>query len=471
MSAHAACVYCGTHVPEQAIVCPSCHSPVAKVQCQRCRRESVAGALECACGAPLDGAARQGAPCPRCRGASTLTLRQITADCAFLECARCAGVLASAPAWGALIDGAGAGDPRFAGVGAPAERPLTLEQTLPLVTCPACRREMDRIAFAGRTKISIDVCGVHGIWFDGGELGKVLAVVQYKNTHDGELPPPSGAGGTLDPQERREQILQSMGISDPQYALRRAPIHVRDRFDANRVAGRVAFIAGGVEAEAAYSLLKAAASGANVAAEWARRRGGGEGGPALPTVGGGRELPPLRCLYCGTSHAEAATECPRCRTPVARVFCTACGSRVAAGEERCHCGAPLLAPASQGEPPCPRCKSALEAVRLDATTTAHRCVRCLGAFFDIHDWSTLVDQTVAGAPLALASFTPLPPGRELPRAVVMAGAMCPRCRSPMERVTFAGSSRVVVDVCSLHGIWLDAGELVALCAFVRHGAA
>ncbi len=336
-------------------------------------------------------------------------------------------MLTSAPAWGELIERASQNDPRFVGIGGFSGKTLTLEQLLPFVSCPGCKREMDRIAFAGRTKISLDVCTVHGIWFDSGELGKVLGILHFKNTHGGDLPPPSRAGGELDTQARREQVLESMGISDPLYNVRRRPLTVRHGFSTDRVAGRVALLAGGFEGAAAYELLKAAASGASVAAEWAFRRGG-DSGPASSRAGSstGPALPPLRCLYCGTSHAEAATECLRCRTPIARVFCTACGSRVAAGEERCHCGAPLLAPAAKGELPCPRCKCALDLIRLDGKTTAHRCVRCLGAFFDIHDWSTLVDQTVAGAPLALASFTPLPPGRELPSATVMAGALRPR---------------------------------------------
>lgn len=471
MNESAACIYCGTRLPVQALACPSCHSQVTRTRCKQCAREWVAGTVACACGARLEGVVAAGAPCPRCEGASALTLRQPSPECSFLECRRCGGALTSAPTWGELIERASQNDPRFVGVGGFGDKALTLAQLLPFVSCPGCKREMDRIAFAGRTRISLDVCTLHGIWFDGGELGKVLGILHFKNTHGGDLPPPSRAGGELDTQARREQVLQSMGIADPLYDLRRPPLAIRHGFSPDRVAGRVALLAGGFEGAAAYELLKAVASGASVAAEWALRRGSG-GGPALSatTSSTGPALPPLRCLYCGTSHPEAATECVRCRTPIARVFCTACGSRVAAGEERCHCGAPLSAPAAKGELPCPRCKCALDPLRLDGKTTAHRCVRCLGAFFDIHDWSTLVDQTVAGAPLALASFTPLPPGRELPSATLMAGARCPRCTSPMERITFAGTSRVVVDVCSLDGIWLDAGELVALCAFVRAGA-
>jgi len=40
----------------------------------------------------------------------------------------------------------------------------------------------------------------------------------------------------------------------------------------------------------------------------------------------------------------------------------------------------------------------------------------------------------------------------------------------MERVRFAGHAFLLVDVCAVHGIWLDAGELVSLVNFVKQRA-
>ena len=37
----------------------------------------------------------------------------------------------------------------------------------------------------------------------------------------------------------------------------------------------------------------------------------------------------------------------------------------------------------------------------------------------------------------------------------------------MDRVTFGAQSSIVVDICNLHGIWVDAGELVEAVTFVR----
>jgi Zn-finger nucleic acid-binding protein len=45
--------------------------------------------------------------------------------------------------------------------------------------------------------------------------------------------------------------------------------------------------------------------------------------------------------------------------------------------------------------------------------------------------------------------------------------LCPVCAETMERIEFADMSLVDVDVCALHGIWLDAGELAEVVARAR----
>jgi Zn-finger nucleic acid-binding protein len=46
---------------------------------------------------------------------------------------------------------------------------------------------------------------------------------------------------------------------------------------------------------------------------------------------------------------------------------------------------------------------------------------------------------------------------------------CPTCSQLMNRKNFGGSSGIVVDVCSLHGTFFDAGELPRVLDFVRRG--
>jgi len=73
----------------------------------------------------------------------------------------------------------------------------------------------------------------------------------------------------------------------------------------------------------------------------------------------------------------------------------------------------------------------------------------------------------AGERSPLAAFVPLPPGKELPAAVLLGQVPCPRCRGATDRITFGVRSKVVADVCARHGIWFDAVEIVRAAQFVR----
>lgn len=46
---------------------------------------------------------------------------------------------------------------------------------------------------------------------------------------------------------------------------------------------------------------------------------------------------------------------------------------------------------------------------------------------------------------------------------------CPVCRKLMNRVNFAHSSHVIVDVCKEHGTWFDKDELRRTIEFIRAG--
>ena len=46
---------------------------------------------------------------------------------------------------------------------------------------------------------------------------------------------------------------------------------------------------------------------------------------------------------------------------------------------------------------------------------------------------------------------------------------CPECHRLMNRVNFARSSGIIMDVCRPHGVWLDRGELERVVGFVDAG--
>jgi Zn-finger nucleic acid-binding protein len=59
-----------------------------------------------------------------------------------------------------------------------ATRMNPLDQPLHYVRCPSCRELMNRRNFGKTSGIIVDECHRHGIWFDAGELPRILAFVQ-----------------------------------------------------------------------------------------------------------------------------------------------------------------------------------------------------------------------------------------------------------------------------------------------------
>ncbi len=94
----------------------------------------------------------------------------------------------------------------------------------------------------------------------------------------------------------------------------------------------------------------------------------------------------------------------------------------------------------------------------------HECRACGGAFVDERSYCAMLDAVVAGESLELGRFVPLPPGKERP---LLGLVSCPTCGAEMDRARFGARSSLVIDVCSAHGIWLDATELVSLVEVFR----
>jgi Zn-finger nucleic acid-binding protein len=52
------------------------------------------------------------------------------------------------------------------------------EQPIRYVKCPACGDLMNRKNFGGSSGIVVDVCAKHGVWFDQGELPRIMKFVE-----------------------------------------------------------------------------------------------------------------------------------------------------------------------------------------------------------------------------------------------------------------------------------------------------
>jgi uncharacterized protein len=168
------------------------------------------------------------------------------------------------------------------------------------------------------------------------------------------------------------------------------------------------------------------------------------------------------CLLCGND-GEAGKACATCAVAMPRVICS-CGELTGVAVARCpRCSASL----DGGEPhayACPRCASQLTVVGIDLTTNVQCCEGCHGLFVPARAWHLLMGREDLVASLTARLPTTGERTRTDPRLVG-----CPQCSAEMDRMRFAATSKVVIDVCpQQHGVWLDAGELSTATDYARH---
>ena len=194
--------------------------------------------------------------------------------------------------------------------------------------------------------------------------------------------------------------------------------------------------------------------------------------PSREDLAGGLGAGPQRCPYCGRAR-EIGRPCAACGFEPPFVPCGSCRRLVAEHMEQCVCGVPRVVwNEAGGAGPCVRCRTDLSRAPVEETS-AHLdvCGKCLGCFVRTRDLAELFDRAEAGTEVRLPGALEPAPGQAPSQPDRLQLVTCPHCRREMDRTRFAQRASLVVDVCPVHGMWLDAGELQGLLAFVKDRAA
>jgi Zn-finger nucleic acid-binding protein len=170
------CPVCGAPVASGLPRCSYCRAPLASVHCAGCFALNTADAVHCiGCGQklglePLDLASEYA--CPACRA----PCRAFAAGAGRLsECTTCGGQFVEH----ALLEELLERRELFRVVTrAPAPRANPLVHPVVYLKCPVCETVMNRNNFGGTSGVVVDVCPHHGVWFDPGELPRILEFVQ-----------------------------------------------------------------------------------------------------------------------------------------------------------------------------------------------------------------------------------------------------------------------------------------------------
>ena len=166
----APCPYCGNDCPPMVRLCPHCDVRLDNVRCQRCFSLQAPGMFSCArCAHPLELEPlldATDAPCPRCNHPLEVSS---TSDPRVHECPACGGTFVPRDLLTEILCTAELGG------GVRDSLPRVTVGAVRYLSCPLCHTSMNRVNFGRVSGVVVDVCKMHGTWFDAGELTRVVA--------------------------------------------------------------------------------------------------------------------------------------------------------------------------------------------------------------------------------------------------------------------------------------------------------
>ena len=171
------CPTCGASLSSDETKCRYCGSRLATVACPSCFGMMFAGSKFCPhCGGAAEKAKRADVPaltCPDCK----VAMKQIQLGQTVLhQCDRCEGLWIDTESFRRIC----AERERQADVlgaakeAAPSAAEAAKKRTFRYRSCPGCNRLMNRYNFANASRIVVDVCKGHGVWFDRDELRQII---------------------------------------------------------------------------------------------------------------------------------------------------------------------------------------------------------------------------------------------------------------------------------------------------------
>lgn len=173
------CPNCGGAVTSDKTKCEFCGSRLKTVGCAACLGMMFLGSKFCGhCGvaayrAELLDEANAG-DCPRCR----VKLQSLKIDAIGIrECERCGGFWSD----GQTFESICANKEHQASVLGFSEsyvHEATAQLAVSYVPCPDCKQLMNRSNFAKSSGVIVDLCKQHGVWFDAGELPKIIEFIE-----------------------------------------------------------------------------------------------------------------------------------------------------------------------------------------------------------------------------------------------------------------------------------------------------
>lgn len=173
------CPNCGASVSSNSPQCAFCQSRLKTQACLSCFGLMFVGNSHCGhCGAktvqPEFADDEKPRKCPRCR----LKMKVLRLDETVLrECEKCGGLWSDAGSFESIC----ASRERQAAVlnqSYPINSSASNDNSVRYVPCPECGQLMNRNNFARLSGVIIDICKLHGLWFDAEELPRIVEFIR-----------------------------------------------------------------------------------------------------------------------------------------------------------------------------------------------------------------------------------------------------------------------------------------------------
>jgi Zn-finger nucleic acid-binding protein len=112
--------------------------------------------------------------CPRCK---TQMVSKSLGEVSFLECTHCVGLWLNVATFEKIC----AEREQYSsalGVATLAPKRTMIEAKVTYIRCPECSELMNRANFARCSGVIVDLCRLHGIWFDRDELTRIIEFIR-----------------------------------------------------------------------------------------------------------------------------------------------------------------------------------------------------------------------------------------------------------------------------------------------------
>lgn len=200
----------------------------------------------------------------------------------------------------------------------------------------------------------------------------------------------------------------------------------------------------------------------------------------LLTVGWPKKLTgnALTCTNCGGAVSVEEEVCPYCRAKISEAdrrqttLCPGCYTRIDDDSKHCRaCGLTISPQALTPLPAdhdCPRCHGQLR-VRALGVADVIECSACLGMWFTPQIFERVcrgAEQESHGTGLVLGA-PKVPAERKIEPVVYIPCLTCGELMQRRQYLYGGRTSGVVIDICGMHGVWLDHQEMESIVEFIR----